>query len=161
MLVKGAKGIHEIGHSLDAMFHAQTEHKKKKEKKTATTRTQQILKNRAGDEGYDDDTAVGAVANDVIEQRQMEANRDALAREIDRKWGKGTWAAILLEQEKRVADKAEREKKAKENALRKKKEDKIFWHHVLVEIGKGVLVVLFAGLMVGFVYWAATAPKIR
>ena len=133
MLVKGAKGIHEIGHSLDAMFHAQTEHKKKKEKKTATTRTQQILKNRAGDEGYDDDTAVGAVANDVIEQRQMEANRDAL----------------------------EREKKAKENALRKKKEDKIFWHHVLVEIGKGVLVVLFAGLMVGFVYWAATAPKIR
>ena len=41
------------------------------------------------------------------------------------------------------------------------KEDKIFWHKVLVEAGKAVLIILFAGLMIGFVYWAANAPKLR
>ncbi len=50
---------------------------------------------------------------------------------------------------------------AKENALRKAKADKIFWHKVMIEAGKVVLVLLFAGAMIGFVYWAATAPKIR
>ena len=50
---------------------------------------------------------------------------------------------------------------AKENALKRAKADKIFWHKVLVESGKVVLVVFFALAMIGFVYWAATAPKIR
>tara|TARA_R100001594_G_C3971376_1_gene247878 strand:- start:482 stop:835 length:354 start_codon:yes stop_codon:yes gene_type:complete len=116
---------------------------------------------RAGDEGYDDPTSISAVANSVLAEKQNQMALENLAREIDRKWGRGTWNQILQQRKKLLAERAAADQLAKENALRKAKADKIFWHKVLVETGKVVLVLLFAGAMIGFVYWAATAPKIR
>ena len=63
---------------------------------------------------------------------------------------------VKLIQEKEAANQL-----AKENALKKAKADKIFWHKFWVESGKVVLIFLFVGIMIGFVMWAATAPKIR
>jgi hypothetical protein len=159
--VGAAKNIQSIGHSLEGLFHAQEEQKKKKEKKKPTTRMQQVLRMRAGDEGYDDDTSFSAVANKVLEEKQTALALENLAKEIDRKWGDGTWNQIKQQRVKLIAEKKASEQLAKENALRKKKDDKIFWHKFWVEAGKAVLIILFAGIMIGFVYWAATAPKIR
>jgi len=159
--IGAAKNIQSIGHSLDGLFKAQEEHKKKKQKAKPSTRMQQVLRMRAGDEGYDDDTSISAVANQVLEEKKTQAAIASLAKEIDRKWGRGTWDQILQQRKKLLAERAAADQLAKENALRKAKADKIFWHKVLVETGKVVLVLLFAGAMVGFVMWAATAPKIR
>jgi hypothetical protein len=159
--IGAAKNIQSIGHSLEGLFHAQEEQKKKKGKAKPTTRMQQVLRMRAGDEGYDDETSISAVANKHFEAKEAAAALESLAREIDRKWGQGTWQQILQQRKKLLAEKAASEQLAKENALRKKKDDKIFWHNFWVEAGKAVLIILFAGIMIGFVYWAATAPKIR
>ena len=159
--IGAAKNIQSIGHSLDGLFKAQEEHKKKKQKAEPSTRMQQVLRMRAGDEGYDDPTSISAVANSVLAEKQNQMALENLAREIDRKWGRGTWNQILQQRKKLLAERAAADQLAKENALRKAKADKIFWHKVLVETGKVVLVLLFAGAMIGFVYWAATAPKIR
>jgi hypothetical protein len=159
--IGAAKNIQSIGHSLDGLFKAQEEHKKKKAKAKPSTRMQQVLRMRAGDEGYDDDTSISAVANQVLEEKKTQAAIASLAKEIDRKWGRGTWDQILQQRKKLLAERAAADQLAKENALRKAKADKIFWHKVLVETGKVFLVLLFAGAMIGFVMWAATAPKIR
>jgi|TARA_R100001594_G_C4038381_1_gene262691 hypothetical protein len=159
--VGAAKGIQSIGHSLEGVFKASEEHKKKKAKKKPKTRMQQVLRMRSGDEDYDDETSISAVANQVLEEKQIQLALENLAKEIDRKWGRGTWQQILQQRKKLLAEKAAAEQLAKENALKKAKADKIFWHNFWVEAGKVVLIILFAGIMIGFVYWAATAPKIR
>jgi hypothetical protein len=159
--IGAAKNIQSIGHSLEGLFHAQEEQKKKKGKAKPTTRMQQVLRMRAGDEGYDDETSISAVANKHIEEKQTALALENLAKEIDRKWGQGTWNQILQQRKKLLAEKAASEQLAKENALRKAKDDKIFWHKVLVEAGKVAIILVFAGLIIGFLVWAATAPKIR
>ena len=157
----GAKNIQSIGHSLEGLFHAQEEQKKKKGKAKPTTRMQQVLKIRAGDEGYDDETSISAVANAVLAEKQNARELQNLATEIDNKWGSGTWNQILQQRKKLLAEKAASEQLVKENALKKAKDDKIFWHKVLVEAGKVAIILIFAGIIIGFVMWAATAPKIR
>ena len=159
--IGAAKNIQSIGHSLEGLFHAQEEQKKKKGKAKPTTRMQQVLRMRAGDEGYDDETSISAVANQVLAEKQNTRALENLATEIDNKWGSGTWNQILQQRKKLLAEKAASEQLVKENALKKAKDDKIFWHKVLVEAGKVAIILFFVVLIVGFVMWAATAPKIR
>ena len=156
-----AKNIQSIGHSLDGLFKAQEEHKKNKGKKRPKTRMQQILRMRSGDEGYDDDTSISAVANQVLEDKQTEIALVNLAREIDRKYGRGTWNQIIQQRKKLIQERKAADQLAKENALRKAKADKEFWHKVMVESGKILVVVLAVVAVIGFVMWAASQPKIR
>ena len=159
--IGAAKNIQSIGNSLEGLFHAQEQQKKKKGKAKPTTRMQQVLRMRAGDEGYDDETSFSAVANKVLEEKQTTRALENLATEIDNKWGSGTWQQILQQRKKLLAEKAASNQLVKENALKKAKDDKIFWHKVLVEAGKVAIILVFAAVIIGFVMWAATAPKIR
>ena len=163
--VETASNIKDIGQSLEALFsnHEKEEKSPKKAKTKAKpkTRMQQVLRMRSGDEGYDDDTSISAVANKVLEEKQKALALQGLATEIDKKWGSGTWEQIKKQRTKLIAEKKASEQLLKENALRKARADKIFWHNFWVESGKVALVILFAGIMIGFIYWASTAPKIR
>ena len=162
--VEAASNIKDIGNSLETLFSDSEKEEKKPKKKgknKPNTRMQQVLRMRSGDEGYDDDTSISAVANKVLEDKQKALALQGLAREIDKKWGKGTWEEIKKQRTKLIAEKKASEQLLKENALRKAKADKIFWHKFWVETGKVVLIFLFVGIMIGFVMWAATAPKIR
>ena len=73
--VETAKNIKDIGNSLENLFadHERAEEKPKKKqkgKKKPKTRMQQVLRMRSGDEGYDDETSISAVANKVLEDKQ-------------------------------------------------------------------------------------------
>ena len=162
--VEAASNIKDIGNSLETLFSDSEKEEKKPKKKgknKPNTRMQQVLRMRSGDEGYDDDTSISAVANKVLEEKQKALALQGLATEIDKKWGSGTWEQIKKQRTKLIAEKKASEQLLKENALRKAKADKIFWHKFWVETGKVVLIFLFVGIMIGFVMWAATAPKIR
>ena len=162
--VEAASNIKDIGNSLETLFSDSEKAEKKPKKKgknKPNTRMQQVLRMRSGDEGYDDDTSISAVANKVLEDKQKALALQGLAREIDKKWGKGTWEEIKKQRTKLIAEKKASEQLLKDNALRKAKDDKIFWHKFWVEAGKVVLIIVFASLIVGFVMWASTAPKIR
>ena len=161
--VEAASNIKDIGNSLETLFSdsEKAEKKPKKGKNKPNTRMQQVLRMRSGDEGYDDDTSISAVANKVLEEKQKALALQGLATEIDKKWASGTWEQIKKQRTKLIAEKKASEQLLKENALRKARADKIFWHNFWVESGKVALVILFAGIMIGFIYWAATAPKIR
>ena len=161
--VEAASNIKDIGNSLETLFSdsEKAEKKPKKGKKKPNTRMQQVLRMRSGDEGYDDETSISAVANKVLEEKQKALALQGLAKEIDKKWGSGTWEQIKKQRTKLIAEKKASEQLLKENALRRAKASKVFWHKFWIEAGKVVLIFLFVGIMIGFVMWAATAPKIR
>lgn len=149
--------VKDLTHSLDSLFGHQDAHEENKKtgKKPnkPSTRMQQILKIRAGDEGYDDDTAISAVANDVLTQKQNDIALRNLEREIDRKWGLGTWDTILDERDKRLKQREERQKKNKEVAKKKKEKDDALWERVyywLMESGKLIVVVV---IFIGIAWW--------
>ena len=143
------------------MFGHQDAHEENKNKKKPTqpsTRMQQVLKIRAGDEGYDDDTAISAVANDVLAHKQNDLALKSLAREIDRKWGMGTWDTIIEERDKRLKDKEESKKKAKEVAKKRQIESDAKWNKIyywLKEFGKLIVIFVFFGIIA----WIVVANK--
>ena len=167
--VSAAKGIQSIGHALDGVFKASEEQKKKKQKKTPRTRMQQVLRIRSGgsDSDYEDDTSWSSVANKHLEDMQTQQALASLAKELNRKWPskpgeKSTWDQIVDQREKLLAERAAADQLAKETALKKAKADKLWWHKCWIEAGKAGIIILFAGLVIGFIYWAATTSvKIR
>ena len=89
------------------------------------------------------------------EEKQNELNRQGLAREIDRKWGLGTWEAIQNERTKRLKAKAEREETEKKQRRKKKDQlDKLI-HKILVEGGKALIIISALLGMIYFLIWAA------
>ena len=153
-LIETAGDLKEIVVGIDNLLSAQEA--KPPKKKKPKTRMQQILRMRSGDEDYDDETSISSVANDVLEARQQEAAIASLKKEIDRKWGQGTWDSIVDEREKRVAAKAEKQKKDKAAAAEKADENKEFWdtvYHWMLE-GFKLVGVLTAAVVVGAILWA-------
>ena len=153
-VLKTAKDVKQIGTALGDLFHNQAQHDKKKTtKKKPKTRMQQVLRIRAGDEDYDDDTSISAVATDVLAEKQNYLALQGLAKEIDVKWGKGTWSSIKDEQVKRVKERKEANKKAKKRAREQAEEDKKLYKKVAIETGKGLFLLCFvSGLIWWFIY---------
>jgi len=164
--VKVAKDLGAIGKDLDSLFNHQEAHKKNKKQSARQSQNADTIRKRAGEEDSDDDTAISAVASDIIAERELEKSLENLKNEINRKWpakggGKPTWDLILEEREKRVKAKEEREKKARIAAKEKAEHNKQLRHKILVEGGKAILILLLVSAMGWFLMWAATAPKIR
>jgi len=156
-LVKSARGIQEIAHGIDGLFHAKEEHEKNKDHEAGSSigkKNKSILQRRAKDDGSE--TSMSASAAAIIEQKQLDQQLADLKAEINRKWPSApkeptTWDLILKEREKRVAAKKERERlekiEAEERAERRKK--------LLLELAKGLIVAAIAGGIGTFLYWAA------
>ena len=159
-VINTAKDVKEIGNALGDLFHQQQQHEKQKKKpkkgKKPTTRMQQVLRIRAGDEGYDDDTSISAVANDVLAEKANYLALQGLAKEIDIKWGKGTWASIKDEQTKRIKEHKEAVKKAKKRAREQAEEDRKLYKKIAIESGKALFLILF---IYGLVWWLLYAAE--
>lgn len=156
-LVKSARGVQEIAHGIDGLFHAKEEHEKNKDHEAGSSigrKNKSILQKRAKDDGSE--TSMSASAAAIIERKQLDQQLEDLKNEINRKWPSApneptTWDLILKEREKRVAAKKERERlekiEAEERAERRKK--------LLLELAKGLIVAAIAGGIGTFLYWAA------
>jgi hypothetical protein len=146
------------------LFHAKEQHDQNKAREAGSSigkKNKSILQKRAADDGSE--TSMSASAAAIIEKKQLDQQLADLRDEINRKWPskpgeKSTWDQILAEREKRIAAKKERERlekiEAEERAERRKK--------ILIEVGKGFAVLIVAGGLVWFLWWAATSgPAVR
>ena len=156
--IETAHNIKDIGSALENLFN--THHKEEKKEKTKKgkklprTRMQQVLRIRSGDEGYDDETSISAVANKVLEEKKKEVALKSLEREIDKKFGFGTWDEIKKQHTKLVEKKKAANKLAKKRAREKAEEDKIFWNKVLVEGFKVLIIIGVLTIIYYFLSWA-------
>ena len=163
-LVKSAKGVQDIAHGLDGLFQAKEQHEKNKNHKPGSSigeKNKSILQKRAKDDGSE--TSMSSAAAAVIEKKQLDQQLSDLKDEINRKWPtkpgeKSTWELILEERKKRVAAKQEREKQEKIEAEERAEHRKL----ILIEVAKGVAVIIIAVGIGWFLYWAATSgPAVR
>jgi len=158
-LVKSARGVQEIAHGLDGLFQAKEQHENNKDHKAGSSigkKNKSILQKRAKDDGSE--TSMSSAAAAVIEEKQLKQQLDDLKTEINSKWPskpgeKSTWDLILEEREKRIADKKKREKQEKIDAEERAEKRKI----MLMEVAKGLAVIVIAGGIGWFLYWAATS----
>ena len=100
---------------------------------------------------------MSSAAAAVIEKKQLEQQLTDLKDEINRKWPtkvgeKTTWDLILDERKKRIIDKKEREEQERIDAEERAEKRKA----MLIEVAKGVAVIVIAGGIGWFLYWAAT-----
>ena len=157
--VSTAKSVQELSHSLQDLWHNEQEYAKAKKEppkkaKKPKTRLEQILRMRTGETEVDD-TSIASVANDVLAEKQNEIARKNLATEIDNKWGRGTWQAIIDEREKRLKVREEEDKKKKAAAEAQAEHDRHLLHKILEEGGKAIVIVLVTMGGIYFLYWAA------
>ena len=158
-LVKSAKGVQDIAHGLDGLFQAKEQHENNKNHKPGSSigkKNKSILQKRAKDDGSE--TSMSSAAAAVIEEKQLQQQLDDLKAEINSKWPskpgeKTTWELILDERKKRIADKKEREKQERIEAEERTERRKV----ILIEIAKGLAVIIIAGGIGWFLWWAATS----
>ena len=155
-----ADDISGIAHHLDAVFHAHSAAHAKVKKKKPQTPLQKLFARKQEAEASSSEE-LSDVIEETIEKKKLDKQIMMLSLQIDRRFGEGTWKSILDTRKARIKARQAAEEVARQNALKKAKSDKLWWHNFWVEAGKVVLVLLFAGAVIGFVYWAATAPKIR
>jgi len=146
-LVKSAKQVKDIAQSLDQLFTAQENEKKAEEKGKPKSRTQQVINIRAkeGDEALDDETSLGSVAAEVLEKEQIARNLKSLEREIDNKWGKGTFRKIEKVRSEKIAAKHKRIREQREEKQRQAEMEKSFWMKLGLETLKAIFLIAFVG----------------
>tara|TARA_R110000803_G_scaffold40606_1_gene87459 strand:+ start:240 stop:776 length:537 start_codon:yes stop_codon:yes gene_type:complete len=156
-LLESANDLKDIAGGLDKLFHASEAKPKKVDHKKPKTRTQQLLRMKAGDADYDDETSISSVANDILEQKRNEMALHNLGVEIDNKFGKGTFEAIKEERAKRIEAKKIQDKKNKEKAAAQKEINDKYWDNVFaiikniaILIGVSIICVIVGWLMVNF-----------
>ena len=142
LAVKACSDIKGISESLETLFNA-ADNKKKK----PSTEMQKALRERIGEDGDIDETSISNVANDVLEQKKNELNLVLLGKEIDKKFGFGSWDEILVEREKRKQQKLIDESKAAIAArfVDESEKPKPIWL-------KALLIALQAGVVVGAIF---------
>ena len=163
VLVKGAKDVGDLAKSIDSIFSAKEAHEKniknnKKPVNSVASKNQNILEKRAHDDGKDTD--ISTVANEVIQQKQLEASLKDLEYEINRKYPvpygeKKTWDLIIEKREEKIKQKKERAKKRKEKQALAKEESREFWGKVWMYCWQSIVTILALGGLVWFLRWAA------
>ena len=144
MAVKACSDIKTISKSLDVLFEASDSNNQNKKPRTEL---QKVLRERTSEDGDIDETSIASVANDVLVQKQNELNLVLLGKEIDRKFGFGSWDEILIEREKRQKQKTIDESKAAIAArfVDESEKPKPIWL-------KALLIALQAGVVVGAIF---------
>ena len=151
-----ADDISGIAHHLDAVFHAHSAaHAKVKKKKPQTPLQKLFARKQEVEESSSEE--LSDVIEEKIEKKKLDKQIYRLALQIDQRFGEGTWQSILDTRKARIKARHAAEELARQNALKKAKSDKIFWHKVLLTIGQVALVICFAALVGLFLYWASTA----
>jgi hypothetical protein len=81
----------------------------------------------------------------VLEKEQLARNLKSLEREIDAKWGKGTFRKIEKLRAEKIAAKHKRQREKKEEAMRKAEAEKSFWIKFGLEALKAIFLIAFVG----------------
>ncbi len=154
-----ADDISGIAKHLDAVFHAHGQVAaavEKKEKEKPLTPLQKLFKKKQAAEASDSEE-LSDIITMTIEKKKLDRQIWRLALEIDARHGEGTWKSCLDTRKARIKARQNAEEVARQNALKKAKSDKLFWHKVAVEVGKVIILCAVAAAVGAFLYWASTA----
>jgi hypothetical protein len=153
--LKTAKDVQGIASSLDALFHHRSEAKKRAEAaKKKPSKLSQFIRKKTGEEDNDDPDSISSVMTETLEKKKLDRELLNLSIKINNTFGPGTWQKIIETRQQRIKKRKELEAVSRENKRRKAQASKEFWHKVLVESGKVVIVVIVLFCLAMFLKWA-------
>tara|TARA_R100000808_G_scaffold20907_1_gene45226 strand:+ start:744 stop:1316 length:573 start_codon:yes stop_codon:yes gene_type:complete len=167
--IETVKDISEVGHHLDNMFRGYDEIKRKErqheidKKPKPAGKWQTYIKARFGEQQEEEPEglSLAEISEIVIQKKQMQKEMARMSHMLNVKFGPGTWNEIIETRNKRIKEYHRQQAEmqlARENALKAQREK---LNKILKECVKGLFVILAIGLVISFVMWAASAPKIR
>jgi len=154
--IETANDIGEISGHIDKIFSSAKDVKHQSQA-SERSHNEDVVAKRIG-ESDEDEASLSAVAQRYVHEQEHQEALRSLAKSLDKRFGEGTWSNIIAEQKKAVKAQAERRKAAKQA-----QEERVeFWKKVGTECLKGGFVILIAGGIGSFLYWAATSgPAVR
>ena len=159
-MIDTAKGVNDIAHHLDDLFkgQAQVKQKQKKDGKKGNKEWNIYLTEKLHDEKEAEGTSISDITAEVIEQKQIEEQIQAMAKMLNKRFGASTWDEIIELRKKRIEEAKEARKKAIEAAKKRAIESDKFWQKILVEGGKVIGLILGVICMYGIIATHAKAP---
>ena len=136
-VINTCEDVSEIAHHIDNVFQGEEQ-----------------VNRKSDDEG--DGTSIQEIAQELIEKKQIEQQRTALAHLLNRRFGADTWSSIMKIRFERIEKLKEKRKAALQRAKEEAWERKRFWKKTGEESGK-LLIVL--GVIVGMYYYISYACK--
>jgi|TARA_R110000772_G_scaffold226044_1_gene336717 hypothetical protein len=159
-VINTCEDVSEIAHHIDNVFHGEEQvnrriaAKKKKQQKKGQWYSFIASRLKSDDEG--DGTSIQEIAQELIEKKQIEQQRSALAHLLNRRFGADTWTSIMKIRFERIEKRKEQRKIALQKAKEEAWERKRFWKKTGEESGK-LLIIL--GVIVGMYYYISYACK--
>ena len=155
-VLETTEDVSSIYGSLDTLFKHKDAHTKElaNKKKLPSSKLRSSL-SKTTHEDEEDETSIGAVAAEVLEQKSLDRAIENLARTINNKYGIGTWEEILELREEKIAE--QKVKQEKQKKLTKQKninagERKKKLYHYAIEVLK-VIFVIALGLGMAYTVW--------
>lgn len=145
-IVESGKSLLECAQTIDKCLSLSEKAEKKLPKKKGATQKNVESSLEEFDQGDPESTNLGDIVGELEAQKKLQAALYRVGRQLDNRYGEGTWDMILKTRQDRLArrDKLEREFEAK--AAAKRKAQKRFF----IEIGKAILIIAVVTL---FIWW--------
>ena len=145
-IVESGKSLLECAQTIDKCLSLSEKAEKKLPKKKGATQKNVESSLEEFDQGDPESTNLGDIVGELESQKKLQAALYRVGRQLDNRYGEGTWDMILKTRQDRLArrDKLEREFEAK--AAAKRKAQKRFF----IEIGKAILIIAVVTL---FIWW--------
>ena len=145
-IVESGKSLLECAQTIDKCLTLSEKAEQKLPKKKGARQKNVESSLEEFDQGDPESTNLGDIVGELESQKKLQAALYRVGRQLDNRYGEGTWDMILKTRQDSLArrDKCEREFEAK--AAAKRKAQKRFF----IEIGKAILIIAVVTL---FIWW--------
>ena len=156
-----AEDLNGIGKHLDAIFKADSDvQKQQKQADAKLSHNQKAVAQRIGESSVDEEGAeLATIAQQRVAELEHKEALKSLGKALDARFGRGTWEQIVQDQKQAAAKLRKKRREQREEAEQKKLEEKEWWHKVLRETGKLVVLCACLGGIAYFLMWAMEQPK--
>ena len=153
-LMKTTDDVKGIYKGLDALFECKEACEKEVKAKKPTSKWAKIFSKRLNDD-ESDELSVSSVAAMILEKKKIDHDIRMLGRQINRKYGFGTWEEILDTRDRLIEERKIRQSKLLKNKGQNAATKKANWDKVLQQLINGIIILIvtlamFAG---GYLVW--------
>ena len=145
-IVESGKSLLECAQTIDKCLTLSEKVEEKLPKKKGATQRNVESSLEEFDQSDSESTNLGDIVGEVEAQKKLSAELYRVGRQLDSRYGEGTWAMILKTRQERLARKEQLKVKLKKQAIEKRNAQKKFF----IEIGKGILII---ALVTFFIWW--------
>ena len=152
--LESANDVGAIASHIDTLFKTHSASKrriKEAQNKPPPSKWAKIIKFRLGD-ADDDETSLANITAAKLAEKQQEEEIANLAKQINRRFGGGTWDEILEAQEEAILKRKKRLKEESEKRVEAKLQAKSFWENFFIEVLKVVGVIIFIAGMIAVIW---------